>query len=168
MIDDNADLGEVTYTDSEAVIKFERHLPALPAVVWVAITDPDFLSKWWGEVTIDPQLGGQFNVCWYNVTPDGDRFTMHAKITEFDPPHVLETTGDAHGTLRWELIPEGGGTTLVFTSTLELSEEYRTLTLAGWHFHLMALARAFAGETADLVALPEWNDIHERYVQIGP
>ena len=78
-------------------------------------------------------------------------------------PHLLETTGDVHGILRWELSPESGGTTLVFTSTLDLPEEFRSRTLAGWHFHLMALRRALAGGSADLVELPEWPAIHDRY-----
>jgi uncharacterized protein YndB with AHSA1/START domain len=163
MIDDGTSDGEVTRTASQAVIRFERHLPATPAVVWVALTDPAFLSRWWGEVTMEPRLGGQFDVRWFNPSPSGDRLTMHARITEFRPPHLLETTGDVHGILRWELTPEGPGTGLVFTSTLDLPEEFRTRTLAGWHLHLMALHRALTGGGTDLVDLPEWPAIHQRY-----
>ena len=167
MIDDGSTLGEVTRLAAHAVIRFERHLPVPPPVVWVALTDPDFLSKWWGEVTLDLRLGGQFDVCWFNATPSGDRLTMHGKVTALDPPHLLETTGDVHGILRWELSPELGGTMLVFTSTLDLPEEFRSRTLAGWHFHLMALRHALAGGTADLVELPEWPAIHDRYEMRG-
>jgi uncharacterized protein YndB with AHSA1/START domain len=163
MIDDGTTDGEVTRHGSQEVIRFERQLPAPPAVVWVALTDPDFLSKWWGEVTMDLRLGGQFDVCWFNRTPIGERLTMHATITELEPPHVLETSGDVHGILRWELTPESGGTMLVFTSTLDLPEKFRTRTLAGWHFHLLALRHALGGGTVDLVELPEWAAIHARY-----
>jgi uncharacterized protein YndB with AHSA1/START domain len=100
MIDDDSTLGEVTRLAAHAVIRFERHLPVPPPVVWVALTEPDFLSKWWGEVTLDLRLGGQFDVCWINATPSGDRLTMHGKVTTLDPPHLLETTGDVHGILR--------------------------------------------------------------------
>jgi len=89
---------------------------------------------------------------------------MHAVVTTFEPPRLLETRGDAHGVLRWQLTPEAGGTVLVFTSTVELSDEFRTRLLAGWHFHLMALARTLAGGTVDLVELPGWSAIHEGYV----
>ena len=105
---------------------------------------------------------------WFNRTPTGDAFTMHATITEFHPPHLLETTGESHGVLRWELAPELRGTKLVFTSTLELPEEFRTKTLAGWHFHLMALRHALSGEPVDLVDIPEWDAIHARYEASGP
>jgi uncharacterized protein YndB with AHSA1/START domain len=47
MIDDGSIDGEVTRQVAHAVIRFERHLPVPPPVVWVALTDPDFLSKWW-------------------------------------------------------------------------------------------------------------------------
>lgn len=167
MMDDGITDGAVSRIGNSATIRFERSLPAAPAVVWVALTDPGFLTKWWGEVTVEPRLGGQFDVCWFNRTDEGQRFTMHAHITEFNPPHVLETAGDAHGILRWELSPEGSGTKLLFTSTLELPEEFRTRTLAGWHFHLMALQHALAGGTVDLVEIPEWSAIHARYEARG-
>ena len=69
---------------------------------------------------------------------------MHATITRLDPPHLLETTGDPHGVLRWELRPDGSGTLLTFSSTVELPEAYRSRVLAGWHWHLDALAEVVA------------------------
>jgi uncharacterized protein YndB with AHSA1/START domain len=167
MMDDDLTDGEVSYGDRLAVIRFERHLLSPPAVVWVALTDREFMAKWWGEVTLDARLGGKFDVCWFNRTEAGDRFTMHATITEFNPPHLLETNGDLHGVLRWELSAERSGTKLVFTSALDLPEGFRAKTLAGWHFHLLALRHALAGERPDLVGLPEWPAIHARYEAKG-
>jgi uncharacterized protein YndB with AHSA1/START domain len=170
MIDDGMADGEVTPGDGFSVIGFTRFLAAPPAVVWVALTDHEFLSRWWGDVTVDPRPGGRFDVTWRNPTPAGDRFTTHATITEFSPPHLLETTGDAHGVLRWALTPERTGTTLAFSSTLVLPDEVRAKTLAGWHFHLMALRHALAGGPADqvdLVNLPEWPAIFARYESAG-
>ena len=51
MIDDGSTLGEVTRPGGARRHPVRRHLPVPPPVVWVALTDPDFLSKWWGEVT---------------------------------------------------------------------------------------------------------------------
>ena len=79
---------------------------------------------------------------------------MEATITELDPPRLLELSGDIHGVLRFELRPDGDETVLTFTSTLDLPDEYRTKVLAGWHFHLDALAAALEGRATDLVALP--------------
>jgi uncharacterized protein YndB with AHSA1/START domain len=164
MRDDGSADGTVAHDGNEAVIRFERHLPYSPDEVWSALTEPARVLQWWGDLDIEPRPGGRFDLTWLNPTPDGDRFTMHALITTFHPPTLLETSGDAHGVLRWELTAEEGGTTLVFTSTLVLADEFRTRVLAGWHFHLLALAHTLAGGTVDLVELPGWNAIHERYL----
>jgi uncharacterized protein YndB with AHSA1/START domain len=165
MIDDGATDGTVSAGgDGKAVIRFERHLPFPIDEVWAALSRPDRLMQWWGEVEVDLREGGQFDVCWFNGHEEAQRFTMHAIITTIDPPRLLETSGDAHGVVRWELTPEDGGTRLIFTSTLDLPEEFRTRVLAGWHFHLGALRYALTGGTVDLVGFPEWEGIHQRYV----
>ena len=91
---------------------------------------------------------------------------MHATITRLPPPHLLETEGDPHGVLRWELRPDAGRTVLTFSSTLDLPEEYQASVLAGWHYHLDALAETLAGRSVDLVDLPNdrWERIHEQYL----
>lgn len=162
MIDDD---GQISRRGDRAVIRFDRHLAHAPDALWAALTDPERLSSWWGEVTVEPRPGGRFDVCWFNLTPEGERFTMHATITAFEPPRLLETSGDAHGVLRWELSPEPGGTLLVFTSTLQLPEEYRSRTLAGWDFHLVALRSTLAGGSADLDGLTGWDVMEARYVE---
>ncbi len=47
-------------------------------------------------------------------------------------------------------------------STLKLPAEFRTKVLAGWHFHLDALATLLAGGSTDMVAIPGWEQIHTR------
>jgi hypothetical protein len=88
---------------------------------------------------------------------------MHATITRLDPPHLLETTGDPHGVLRWELRPDGSGTLLTFSSTVELPEAYRSRVLAGWHWHLDALAGFPGGTRADPENVSGWEPVHQRY-----
>ena len=126
MKDDDSTDGTVTQDGRHAVIRFERHLPYRVDEVWPALTEPARALQWWGDLDIDPRPGGRFNLTWLNPTPDGDRLTMHATVTVFDPPRLLETSGDTHGVLRWELSPQDGGTVLVFTSALDLPDEFRT------------------------------------------
>ena len=164
MKDDDATDGTVTQDGRHAVIRFERHLPYRVDEVWHTLTRPARALQWWGDLDIDPRPGGRFNLTWLNPTPDGDRLTMHATVTVFDPPRLLETSGDTHGVLRWELSPQDGDTVLVFASALDLPDEFRTRVLAGWHFHLLALGHTLGGGTVDLAELPEWNAIHDRYV----
>jgi uncharacterized protein YndB with AHSA1/START domain len=156
--------GTLEHRDGKDVLRFERRLKHPVERVWSALTDPDQLSAWWGDADLELVEGGRFVMRWRNTDDEGNRAVMTATITRLEPPTLLETSGDLHGDLRWELRPDGEGTLLTFTSTLELPEEFRTQVLAGWHWHLDALAAALEGERADLEALPGWPEVHERYV----
>jgi uncharacterized protein YndB with AHSA1/START domain len=145
------------------VVRFERRLAHPVERVWAALTEPDQLIRWWGDADVDLREGGEFNVRWLNTDDEGNSAEMHATITRLEPPHVLETDGDMHGVLRWELEADDGGTLLRFSSTLELPDEFKTKVLAGWHMHLDALATALDGGSTDLENLPGWEQIHERY-----
>jgi uncharacterized protein YndB with AHSA1/START domain len=155
-----------TRPDGKHVIRFERRLGHPVERVWAALTDPDELIGWWGEAEVDLTEGGRFVMRWLNADEDGNRVVMHATITELQPPRVLETAGEEHGVLRWELRPDAGGTVLTFSSTVELPEEYRTRVLAGWHYHLDALAEVLDGRSVELVDLPNerFERVHEQYV----
>jgi uncharacterized protein YndB with AHSA1/START domain len=157
--------GVLDRRDGKDVIRFERHLAHPVDRVWAALTRPDELIRWWGEAEIDLVEGGRFELRWLNTDQDGNAAVLRGRITRLRPPNLLETSGDLHGVLRWELRPEGGGTRLTFTSTLDLPQEYRTMTVAGWHFHLDALAEVLDGRKVDL-ASPEdrWEPIHQRYL----
>ena len=154
-------------TDDTATIRFVRRLNHPIEKVWAAITDPAEMLRWWGRGDVDLREGGSFVVRWLNTDDDGNRAEMHATITRLDPPRLLETDGDMHGVLRWELEPDGDATVLTFSSTLELPEQFRTKVLAGWHWHLDALAGALDGGRAYLVGLPGWEDVHRGYALEG-
>ena len=128
------------------VIRFQRRIPHPIERVWAAITTPAELLGWWGDAEIDLREGGRFVLRWLNTDDDGNRAEMHATITALEPPRLLETEGDIHGVLRWELDPDGEGTMLTFSSTLDLPEEFRFQTIAGWHFHLDTLGEALDGQ----------------------
>jgi uncharacterized protein YndB with AHSA1/START domain len=153
-----------TRDDGTSVVRFERHLAHPIEKVWAALTDPDQMIKWWGRGDVELVEGGRFKVEWQNTDDEGNRAVMEGTITRLDPPRLLETSGGPHGDLRWELRPEGDGTVLSFTSTLELPEEFRTRHVAGWHWHLDALATILDGGEVDLVNVTGWEQIHEGYV----
>jgi uncharacterized protein YndB with AHSA1/START domain len=157
--------GTVERIDGASRVRFQRRLAHPIERVWSALTDPQQLLGWLGAAEIDLVEGGRFDLRWLNTDERGEPFTMHATITRLQPPHLLETSGDAHGVLRWELQPDGAGTLLTFSSTLDFPEEYRTRVLAGWHYHLDALATALNGGSVDLVHLPNarWETIHAQY-----
>jgi uncharacterized protein YndB with AHSA1/START domain len=149
-----------TRADGTAVLRFERRLAHPIERVWEALTRPDELVAWWGEAELELVEGGRFTMRWLNTDDQGNRAVMNATITRVESPRLLEMRGDIHGTLRWELQPDGNGTVLRFSSTLDLPPEYRTRVLAGWHFHLDALAEALEGGSTDLAELRGWEPLH--------
>jgi len=157
--------GVVEVVGDRCVLRFVRELPHPPASVWAALTRPDQLARWWGEADVDLATGGRFALRWLNRDEDGHGAELHGTIRALDPPRLLEIVGDLHGTLRFELREAGAGTRLTFTSTVELPAEVRTKVLAGWHFHLDALARLLDGGRTDLVHVAGWDAIFERYEQ---
>ena len=157
--------GVLERAGDQHVIRFQRHLAYPIERVWAALTDPAELLSWWGEADVDLVEGGQFTLRWLNADEHGNRFVMHATITCLEPPHLLEMQGDAHGTLRWELRPAANGTLLTFSSSLVLPKEYQAKTLAGWHYHLDALATTLTGQSVDLIHLPNarWEQLYTAY-----
>jgi uncharacterized protein YndB with AHSA1/START domain len=154
-----------TRDDGLSVLRFERRIGHPPEKVWSALTRPDELIGWWGDADVDLVEGGTFTVRWRNTDDRGERAVYDGTITRLEPGRLLETQGEGHGTLRWELAPDDGATLLTFTSELELPDEYRTKNLAGWHTHLDALETVLDGGSVDLVEIEEiWEPVHERYL----
>jgi uncharacterized protein YndB with AHSA1/START domain len=145
------------------VLRFSRRIGHPVERVWAALTDPAELAGWWGQAEVDLVEGGKFVLRWLNTDDGGNRAAMHATITRLDPPRLLETAGDRHGVLRWELRPDGAGTLLAFSSTVELPAGFRSRVLAGWHWHLDALAAFLDGTRADLLHVTGWDRVHQRY-----
>jgi uncharacterized protein YndB with AHSA1/START domain len=151
--------------DGKSVLRFQRRLAHPPERVWAALTEPAELVRWLGEADVELVEGGEFTIRWLNTDDEGNRAVYHGSIMRLEAPRLLETRGDIHGELRWELAPDDGGTLLTFSSTLELPEEFRTKVLAGWHTHLDALEKVLDGGSVDLVNVEEvWEPVHERYV----
>jgi uncharacterized protein YndB with AHSA1/START domain len=156
--------------DGRRQLRFERTLAHPVERVWAALTRPGDLGGWWGDADVDLREGGEFVMRWRNTDPDGNHPVMHATITALDPPRLLELSGDLHGVLRFELSPSGPDATLLrFSSTLEIPDDWVASALAGWHWHLDALAEALEGRLADLGTVdPRWHALHERYLaQVG-
>lgn len=167
-VDRNAD-GELVRHGGQDLIRFERRLSHSIERVWAALTEPAQLRAWWGAAEeLELVEGGRFTLRWLNEDEHGKAITMHAEITALDPPRLLETTGDVHGVLRWELRPDGDGTLLIFTSTADFSPEERSSALAGWHWHLDMLPDALDGRPFDWpnwrAALNGWQKLHQQYI----
>ena len=156
--------GTAEFHPDHAILRFERRLAHAPERVWAAITEPGQIEAWWGRASVDLTPGGTMLIEWLNTDEAGNSVTMPATITELDPPRLLEIEGEPHGTLRFELEPDGDGTLLRFTTRSQIPDEFRAKVLAGWHFHLDALEDFLAdGTRIDWPNWPQdrWQAIHD-------
>jgi uncharacterized protein (TIGR02246 family) len=155
--------GTVELRDSRRIIRFERRLAHPIDRVWTALTDPGELEAWLARARIDLRPGGEVVLEWRNTDDEGRHAVFHAAVTELDPPHVFEITGDIHGRVRWELRPDGDEATILrFVNETPAPDEAIGRTRSGWHFHLDVLEDFVADGTR--VDWPNWP--RERWERI--
>lgn len=162
-------LGSYGREDDSYLLRFERPIPHPVDRVWAALTEPGLLREWLGEVEIDLLAGGAVTITWLNTGDDPNTFTMSARITELDPPGLLEYAGEPHGVLRFEIRPDGEGSILTLTNTQPRRPEAPLKNLAGWHIHLLHLEEALDGISVDWPGWQtgsghaRWSLLHDRY-----
>src|SRR5437588_2627419 len=156
--------GRLIRTGDLAVLEYRRRLDHSPENVWRALTEPDQLAAWFpttidGERTAGAALTFRFGQL--------DLPPMHGQMLTFEPPSLLEFTwgGDL---LRFALEPDGDGTEMTFTVTLdELGKATRDG--AGWHQSLEALDRALVGEQGRDYDTEDWRELRDVYAErFGP
>ncbi len=160
--------GTVETREGLTVIRFQRRLAHPVERVWQALTDPQELEAWLAAAEVDLREGGTVRLRWLNTDSEGNKAQMTATITRLDPPHLIEYDGDIHGTLRWELRPEGSGSVLTFSSTLPALEgEMGHMVPSGWHIHLDFLEEALDGGSVDWPNWPRerWERVDDDYAK---
>ncbi len=111
-----------------------------PQKLWEALTDPEFIPRYWFGVTID--CAWAKGAAWKMVYPDG-RLTDSGEILEIDPPrrmvirwqHELHPELKAEGPSRCtiELEPAGRAVKLTITHEIERPEaKLITAVAGGW------------------------------------
>lgn len=146
-------------------LRFERSFSHPVERVWSAVSDPEEMHHWFpATVTADLRPGGAMSFDFDD--PEAPETT--GEVTEIDPPRLLAFTwGD--DLLRFEIVPAGEGSRLVFTHFLsERNEAARNA--AGWDLCLRELDRHVAGEPASAPGIgtnPEWPELYDEYVAGG-
>jgi uncharacterized protein YndB with AHSA1/START domain len=120
-------------------LRFERHVPDPPDVVWRALTEREQLRSWFPCDAI--VSGGRWEVgaaITFPFAAEGIDMTLTGEVLEVDEPNVLAYTW-GEDTLRFELAPEGEGTRLVLID--ELPPDSAARNAAGWERCLDRLER---------------------------
>jgi uncharacterized protein YndB with AHSA1/START domain len=96
-------------------LRFERELPAPPAVVWRAWTSADVVRRWWSprhltvaDCAVEPVPGGRLRIVM--AEGDGTRHAADGRFVSLEAPRAL----------RFELAPLGPDGTELFTTVGEL------------------------------------------------
>jgi uncharacterized protein YndB with AHSA1/START domain len=132
--------------------------------LWSALTDPQRLGRWYGNVDGDLRVGGEFT-----ATVHGSGWDGRGRIDECDPPRQLRVTmweeaGAEHLTTA-ELVADGDDTVLV----LEVRGVPLALVYAygaGWQAHVENLGAHLAGQDcADWPSgsWPRWEELAPSY-----
>jgi len=141
-------------------IQFTRTLAHSPEKVWRALTDAEHRKAWFPDTSI-----GDFTTTGAQLRFETGDMTMEGEVLAADAPKLLELTwGD--DVLRFELRPDGAGTVLAFSATIdEVGKGARDT--AGWHVCLDRLESALDGTSPD--HNPHWKVLNDRYVELfGP
>jgi uncharacterized protein YndB with AHSA1/START domain len=169
--------GTVEEADGRYVLRFERRLRHPRERVWDALTRPERLREWFGDVEVDLELveGGRYEVRTTGppelvdaiVAEAGkEALVQHNTILRVEPPALLEHTfGAPDSVVRWELRPDGDGCRLLLTHTEPPGfsvSEHGPRDLAGWHALLELLARALDGSPAPW-RLERWQQLRDAY-----
>jgi uncharacterized protein YndB with AHSA1/START domain len=111
-------------------VRFERYYPRPVETVWRALTDPARLADWMGASQVEPRVGGRIEMMVDRSHP------MTGRVLAWEPPSVLAFTwSNTHApdsVVRYELVPDAGGTKLIF-SHQGMPYENSALMLPGWH-----------------------------------
>jgi len=104
-----------------ATLVFRRRLRHPPEVVWRALTDPAEVAQW--QLTtarVEGRAGGHVE-----MTHEPTHVRATGRVLAWDPPHLFEHEWNVpaggswpvaeHAVIRWELVPEAGGTLLTLT-----------------------------------------------------
>ncbi len=162
--DEQVEYGQLERDGDRSLLRYERALAHPPQKVWRALTEPAHLKAWFPS-EIHGELAPGAAVTF--VFPEHEAPPMDGRVTEFDPPNVIELSWGPD-LLRFELEPSGDGTHLTFTVLLEeLGKAARDG--AGWHACLDQLACELAGEPPAWSPADRSREVRGAYVErFGP
>jgi uncharacterized protein YndB with AHSA1/START domain len=133
--------------DGGYTVAFDRLIDRSPARVWAALTDPDVLRNWLGDVELDLRIGGVYIIRFRKMS-----VVMTGRITALEPGRMLEYTwqenyGMPASRIRWEVHPADTGSRLKLAHTFTPDCVLKEIVgfAGGWHALLDAVPPAIDG-----------------------
>ena len=161
-------LGTLHSVDGEGVVRMEDRFDSGADELWGALTEPDRLAQWYGEVEGDLSKGGEFRV---RITLTGERI---GTVEACEPPQRLllamrdpdPRPGQPEQTMiEAELITEGAQTRLVW-ETRGMPVELLPAYGAGIQIHVEHLADYIGGRELRIDDA-RWDELFAAYEALG-
>jgi uncharacterized protein YndB with AHSA1/START domain len=161
-------LGSLRSAGGVGVVRIEDRYDTDIDDLWSAITDPDRLARWFGELDGEPSQEGEFHV---RIPGGGER---DGHVEECEPPrHLLLTMRDPDARpgqpkkmlVAAELTADGHQTILAIEvkgMPLELIAFYG----AGWQIHAENLAAHILGDQPDY-GEARWDELVPPYQELA-
>jgi len=157
-------LGSLRSVDGQGVVRMEDRFDTGIDDLWGALTDPDRLARWYGEVEGELRPGGEFNL---RITLGGPRT---GKVEACEPPQRLllamrdpdAQPGQPEQTvIEAQLIAEGARTRLVW-ETRGMPVNLLPAYGAGIQIHVEHLADYISGREL-LIDESRWDELFAAY-----
>lgn len=145
-------IGTLRAEDGKGVVRMEDRFATDAEDLWSALTDPNRLTRWLGEIEGDLRLGGTFHARF------ADGFEGDGRIEVCEPPQRVLARMES-GTIEVILNADDGETVLVWEERgmpLEHLADYG----AGIQIHVEELAAYIAGR--------DRCEIRARYLELVP
>ena len=155
-------LGSLHSVDGKGVVRMEDRLGAGIDDVWRALTDPDRLAHWYGEVEGELSQGGEFRV---RIALSGERI---GRVEACEPPRRLllamrdpdpQPGQPGQTVIEVQLIAEGARTRLVW-ETRGMPVNLLPAYGAGIQIHVEHLADYINGR--------EFRNVEARWAELFP
>ncbi|WP_206665803.1 SRPBCC family protein [Pedococcus bigeumensis] len=156
---DSRILGSLRSEDGKGAVRMQDRYDTHIDDLWSALTDPDRLVRWLGEVTGDLRPGGEFRAHFF-----GSGWKGTGRVQTCEPPHrLLLVTQDAdepdEHVIEVTLTADGGQTILVLEERGMPLDQLHAYG-AGVQVHVEDLAAHLAGQ--------ERCDMQQRWAELMP
>jgi uncharacterized protein YndB with AHSA1/START domain len=138
----------------------ERTVELPPVIVFDALIDPDLVVGWLARASIQPVLGGRYDLEWLGYETEQ---ATSGVIVELAEPASLSVQTDDHGSIDFTLEtleggPRGTGTLLRLRVRLAMEPAFSGRVREAWESRLDRLEELLRGHPADWVRLAGAGD----------
>jgi uncharacterized protein YndB with AHSA1/START domain len=158
-------VGSLRSADGTGVVRVEDRYDTGIDDLWSALTDPNRLARWFGQVQGDLRIGGQFR-----LSLESDGWEGTGRVDACEPPRRLVVTtkeiSEAYEKTIEATLTADGDQTIMVIVVQGMPLDKIAFYGAGWQIHAENLAAYLAGrERGDTEA--RWDELVPAYQDLA-